>query len=370
MRTLLCLLVIILALSTIIFGQDDRYEALLRQAIVADSFFVDFFMRTTIPPSQKIGNSTFFINYNSNALEYLNKVQMLDGPWDEGMHSEWYDNLTITNRADLNRLALNINRKDEFPVDGGILVPDTLTRIGSIKFLIKNNTLGREIEWNPTYCAITDYSGYVSLKSRFTFNINQNVVPVELNSFAATSIDASIELTWITRSETDNLGFNILRADSEHGSFKRVNARLISGAGNTQNECQYKYIDREVEVNRTYYYRLQDVDYAGRMMTHDVINIAVKAPEMYALHHNYPNPFNPTTTIGFKLKETGLTTLEVYNIKGQVVKKLIDTKIKAGVHSITWDGTDMNGILLPSGVYFYRMRVNDFRETHKMQFLR
>jgi hypothetical protein len=81
---------------------------------------------------------------------------------------------------------------------------------------------------------------------------------------------------------------------------------------------------------------------------------------------NYPNPFNPSTTIGFALKETGNVTLEVYNLKGEKVKTLINDTMEAGNHSIVWNGTDNLGKDVSSGVYFYKMKTGRYTSTKKM----
>ncbi len=70
---------------------------------------------------------------------------------------------------------------------------------------------------------------------------------------------------------------------------------------------------------------------------------------------NYPNPFNPTTTIQFSLKEDSDVRLKVYNIKGAVVRTLIDDKMKAAYHEVVWDGKDNSGKQVGSGLYFYKI---------------
>ncbi|MCK4654018.1 MAG: T9SS type A sorting domain-containing protein [Candidatus Cloacimonetes bacterium] len=75
---------------------------------------------------------------------------------------------------------------------------------------------------------------------------------------------------------------------------------------------------------------------------------------------NYPNPFNPTTTISFSVTQTSsFVTLEIYNIKGQKVKTLVNEVLPAGEHSVGWDGKDENNKPVSSGVYFYKLKVND-----------
>jgi len=84
------------------------------------------------------------------------------------------------------------------------------------------------------------------------------------------------------------------------------------------------------------------------------------------LSKNYPNPFNPTTTIAYSVKEAAPVKLEIYNIKGQKVRTLVNDVMTAGNHSVVWNGHDDNGKNVGSGVYFYRMTTPKFSSTQKM----
>ena len=84
------------------------------------------------------------------------------------------------------------------------------------------------------------------------------------------------------------------------------------------------------------------------------------------LNQNYPNPFNPETTISFNLPMASQTSLNVYNVKGQLVKTLVNSQLGFGNHSIVWNGTDNNGSAVTSGVYYYRLNSANSTETRKM----
>ncbi|MDO9576360.1 MAG: FlgD immunoglobulin-like domain containing protein, partial [Candidatus Cloacimonadales bacterium] len=84
------------------------------------------------------------------------------------------------------------------------------------------------------------------------------------------------------------------------------------------------------------------------------------------LSGNYPNPFNPTTTIAFSLKEDSQVILEVYNVKGESIKQLVSDQLSAGQHSVVWNGTDNSGKPVSSGIYFYKLRSKNFSSTRKM----
>ncbi|MFH0930624.1 MAG: FlgD immunoglobulin-like domain containing protein, partial [Candidatus Zixiibacteriota bacterium] len=89
-------------------------------------------------------------------------------------------------------------------------------------------------------------------------------------------------------------------------------------------------------------------------------------PKTYELSQNYPNPFNPVTQISFALPQESEVSLVIYNIKGQIVNKLINERMKAGRYKVTWEGTDSAGNRVASGIYFYRIKAGKYSETKKM----
>ena len=96
-------------------------------------------------------------------------------------------------------------------------------------------------------------------------------------------------------------------------------------------------------------------------------NEDINAPELKtALGRNYPNPFNPTTTISFTLAESGPAQLKIYNSKGQLVRQLANAEYAAGPHHLIWDGRDLKGRPVSSGLYFYRLQTKYFNQSRKM----
>ncbi len=85
---------------------------------------------------------------------------------------------------------------------------------------------------------------------------------------------------------------------------------------------------------------------------------------------NYPNPFNPNTSIRFHLKEKGKVSIDVFNTRGQKVITLLDEVRNAGSQSILWNGKDENGNSIASGVYFYQMKAGNYLQTRKMVLLK
>ncbi|HOD65683.1 MAG TPA: FlgD immunoglobulin-like domain containing protein [candidate division Zixibacteria bacterium] len=93
-------------------------------------------------------------------------------------------------------------------------------------------------------------------------------------------------------------------------------------------------------------------------------------PGGYVLDQNFPNPFNPTTSIRFSVPAAGRAELTVYNTAGQEVTRLVDGALAAGEHTVTWDGRDRTGYPVASGVYYYRLAAGDQQHTKKMVLLK
>ncbi|MDZ7377116.1 MAG: T9SS type A sorting domain-containing protein, partial [candidate division KSB1 bacterium] len=102
-------------------------------------------------------------------------------------------------------------------------------------------------------------------------------------------------------------------------------------------------------------------------------NQFVLQPKDFVLDQNYPNPFNPTTTISYRLpggQEKYFVTLKIYDALGRLIKVLVEANQAPGVYRVTWDGTDMNGRAVASGIYFYTIEAGTFRQTKKMVLMR
>jgi fibronectin type 3 domain-containing protein len=89
-------------------------------------------------------------------------------------------------------------------------------------------------------------------------------------------------------------------------------------------------------------------------------------PTVTALSGNYPNPFNPSTDVKFSLKEAADVQIDIFNIKGEKVKTLVNDHMEAAYHSVTWNGNDDQGRTVGSGIYFYKMRAGKYTSTKKM----
>ena len=89
-------------------------------------------------------------------------------------------------------------------------------------------------------------------------------------------------------------------------------------------------------------------------------------PDKFIIKQNFPNPFNPKTTISFEIPLEGLVSLTIYDIQGKVVRKLVHRSRLVGSQNMVWDATNDKGLAVSAGMYFYRLEFNDVVKTMKM----
>jgi len=93
-------------------------------------------------------------------------------------------------------------------------------------------------------------------------------------------------------------------------------------------------------------------------------------PAAFTLHQNFPNPFNPITTLRYDLPSDALVTLSIYDMLGREITQLVNTTQDAGFKSVQWDATDSMGRPVSAGVYLYQIQAGEFVETKKMLLLK
>ena len=191
----------------------------------------------------------------------------------------------------------------------------------------------------------------------------QNVTPVELVSFNAVLIDDNIQLEWLTTTETNNSGFEILRFTQNDNEWNSIG--FVSGFGTTTEPKSYSFIDESV-TSGIYKYRLKQIDFDGTFTFSNEIEVEVDfTPKEFVLYQNYPNPFNPTTVISYQLPVNGNVTLKVYDVLGNEIATLVNEEKPAGAYEVEFDGS-----MLSSGIYFYQLKAGSYSSINKMVLLK
>lgn len=101
----------------------------------------------------------------------------------------------------------------------------------------------------------------------------------------------------------------------------------------------------------------------------ETVSVGHEEPVSFSLGQNFPNPFNPTTTIPFSVSEAGYINLSIYNILGQKIRILVNSYFSPGVHTVIWNGLAESGSEVSAGIYFYRIAQADQVQTKKMLLL-
>jgi hypothetical protein len=189
---------------------------------------------------------------------------------------------------------------------------------------------------------------------------------VELLDFSAQSRDGKVMLSWSTGSETDNQFFEVQR---HTGNAWDPIGQRVDGAGNSSVTHNYGFVDENVTIGNTYQYRLVAVDIWGARQVlgevEAVVTSGVATITDYHLYANYPNPFNPGTSISYDLPEASNVSLRVFDVLGRDVAELVHGYQTSGHYSIHFDAG-----VLPSGVYFYCLETPQFSDMKKMMLLK
>lgn len=122
------------------------------------------------------------------------------------------------------------------------------------------------------------------------------------------------------------------------------------------------YLD-ETQANRLFRIITGDISFS-------VDDPPNQLPDKFVLHQNFPNPFNPATTIKYSLPRAEKVTIDIFNILGRRISQIIDKKQPAGSHIAQWDGTNYRGENVATGLYFYRITAGENVETRKMLLLK
>ncbi|MBI9031763.1 T9SS type A sorting domain-containing protein [bacterium] len=223
-----------------------------------------------------------------------------------------------------------------------------------------------------------DYDGSKGSKDIVVTNNDDFTLPVELSSFnAIATADNFAQISWETASESNLLGYNIYRSETENQEDAlRVTATMIIASNQAMGDS-YSYTDDEVEMNTTYNYWLQANDFDGTNQMFGPVTIKISDQEDNdidnivlgsQLYGNYPNPFNPETTISYSISNPQHVRLEVYNMKGQLVKTLLNKQVETANTrlNVIWNGKDNNNNDVSSGIYLYKLVTDNYSKTNKM----
>jgi hypothetical protein len=201
--------------------------------------------------------------------------------------------------------------------------------------------------------------------------LGKTLPSAELISFTA-HIDEqkNVLLKWETKNGFGYQVYEIERSDSDKSGFERIG--IVTANGNTNYKRNYSYVDKMIQLNKNYYYRIKQINMDSSFSILNTIKVALPSQSNFYLSQNYPNPFNPTTKIKYKIPSTNQeesrnlnVQLKIYDLLGREIKTLINKEQPPGEYEI-----ELNCAELSSGIYFYKLKAGNFIQTKKMILLR
>jgi hypothetical protein len=196
-----------------------------------------------------------------------------------------------------------------------------------------------------------------TLANTFYFASTSNSpMPIELTSFTGSISGSVVTLNWATATEVDNHGFNVERLIGKTWQ----NIGFVQGSGNSNSVKNYSFVDNSAKAG-SYSYRLQQVDNSGTSTYSPVIEVNNGTQPTGFSIGNYPNPFNPSTTIRYALPINSFVNITIYNMLGQKMATLVNQNMEQGLHEVNFNASSFT-----SGAYIYRIEAGSFSATQKM----
>ncbi|MDH3269324.1 MAG: YCF48-related protein, partial [Ignavibacteria bacterium] len=205
-------------------------------------------------------------------------------------------------------------------------------------------------------------TGWAAGSNGIILKTNNGGTPVELLSFNCIVENDVVDLNWVTATETNNSGFEILRITQNEDGWNKIG--FVPGYGTTTETQHYSFTDNDVKPGK-YQYKLKQIDYDGTFEYSKIVEVEIPLVNKFSLSQNYPNPFNPTTSLQYAIGSKQFVTLKVFDLLGREVATLINEEKPAGEYKIQFNAAN-----LPSGFYFYQLKAGEYVETRKMVLLK
>ena len=229
--------------------------------------------------------------------------------------------------------------------------------------------------WDDGYQNINDGSSSLYLNLRDMVKLGQLYLQDGLSGSEQIISSEWVERATNVQTGTENYGYLWWLHDNEGTSFS---ARGLGG------QVIAVYPEYELVIGaQSDIFGSDDINSHSNLLNDRINSIAtifegyqyhddsnVQSPSSFKLYSNYPNPFNPVTTLGYELPENGLVNITIYDMLGNVINNLVNANQSSGYKSIQWNATNNEGEPVSSGVYLYKIQAGEFVDTKKMIFLK
>jgi predicted outer membrane repeat protein len=185
-----------------------------------------------------------------------------------------------------------------------------------------------------------------------------------LQGYSTSVSSSAVTITWTLAQAGEDLTCSVFRTEARNGEYIELPAAAIAREG-----LAFTLNDAGFDPGTAYRYRVDVSDSEGRKVLFETSRIVTPALPL-GLSQNFPNPFNPSTTISYYLPEDSPVTLAVYDVSGRRIADLVGKTEKKGRYSVTWNGKEEAGGSVASGIYFYRLAAGNETVSRKMILMR
>ncbi len=208
------------------------------------------------------------------------------------------------------------------------------------------------------------YGGKFSVGKGLVLLGNAAITPTYVVFYDAVAAPGSVRLEWGLRDDADGAFIEVLRSGGDSMDPVRLPQEGLTRLG----PGHFVYEDAGVRSGSTYTYTAATREAEPQTL----FTVTVTVPQFAgaAFHPNFPNPFRERTTLAFDIPDGGHVAVRVYDVRGALVAAVADRDFGAGTSAIEWDGRNMSGSLVPSGVYFARMTYSGTTLQRKLLLLR
>lgn len=246
---------------------------------------------------------------------------------------------------------------DGFPIDGiktNYYILDNVVP-GSYYYRVKGHYEGELLE-NEPWTDIQDVA-----------TVTDVATAIELAEFELTAQKDRIHINWQTGSQAENAKF-ILERKTENSDWQNIYE--IQGAGTNNILMDYSYEDINVKPGITYFYRIMDLDYSGKLDSSHVLSARIPDEILsenvsFVLNEIYPNPFNPQAAISFNILRDAEINMSIYSSNGNLVDVISDKHYQAGNYVLNWNPKG-----LPTGIYFLKIDSKNRIDTYKLLYMK
>jgi hypothetical protein len=383
-RLLLGVILLSLLSFTSVMGQTFTCT-IQNQHVSGTDFIFDIYMLRTGGTDIYLGNSDFVLTFNAGNFSSptVDVVAMgtsrLDG-------YGWAPDLQNGDRAILNISPPVIGSQSTFNSKIQVISNSGNGTLIATMIIsgISNPAGSANLQWRRSTPNTTDINNMANSTPWAETNISGNgtytnpsdqSLPVDMTGLTASaSREQGVVVEWRVESETNCAGFHVLRSNAVDGAYQQVTAAtdMIPGRGNASDAKDYRYIDRNVETGKLYWYKIVELSTDGKQKMFGPISVTAVSPVPtdFGFSQCYPNPFNPETTMDYRIAENGYVSVIVYDIMGKQIRLLVRESKPAGYYKATWNGRDDQEKAAPSGIYFIRMQSGDFSRVRKVMLMK